>query len=90
VVVVVCPTILRTIDVVQTPVDVTVICVADTSTSTNLPANNSDLVAVLGVTLPTSAVRLKLGPVSAPKPELSVTNIFIFYIYSFIIFYNPS
>jgi len=42
---------------------------------------------VLGVTLPTLAVRLKLGPKSAPKPELSVTNIFIFYIYSFINFY---
>ena len=79
VVVVVCPTILRTIEVVQVPVEVTVICVADAFTSTNFPANNSPLVAVLGVTLPTSAVRLKLGPVSAPKPELSVTNIFIYF-----------
>jgi hypothetical protein len=69
----------NTIEVVQVPVDVTVICVADGSTSTNIPVVNCVLVAVLGVTLPTLAVRLKLGPKSAPNPELSVTNIFIYF-----------
>jgi hypothetical protein len=66
---------------VHVPVDVTVTLVAVSSTETDLPDNNSDDVAVFGETTPTSAVRLKLGPKSAPNPELSVNNTFIFYFY---------
>jgi hypothetical protein len=68
---------------VQVPVDVTVTCVAASSTLTLLPAVNSLFVAVDGVTLPTFAVRLKLGPKSAPKPAPNVNVIFlaIFLIY---------
>lgn len=66
-------------ELVQVPVDVTVNCVAVSDTDTDLPTSNSDLVAVDGVTLPTFAVRLKLGPKSAPSDEFNVTNKFILF-----------
>ena len=46
------------------------------STLTILPANNSLLVAVEGVTEPTSAVRLKLGPRLLPSPLPNINSIF--------------
>jgi hypothetical protein len=67
---------------VQFPTDVTVTVVAALSTDTTFPANKSVLVAVLGVTEPVLAVKLKLGPKSAPKGGVKVTVIFIlFYFY---------
>ena len=66
-------------ELVQVPVDVIVNCVAVSDTDTDLPTSNSDLVAVDGPTLPTSAVRLKLGPKSAPSDEFNVTNKFILF-----------
>jgi len=70
------------IELVQTPVDVTVTDVAALSTTTTILANNSALVAVLGVTVPVSAVRSKLGPKSDPNPafNVNVISIFIFLI----------
>ena len=62
---------------VQVPVDVIVTPVAASSTLTLLPAVSSLFVAVDGVTLPTFAVRLKLGPKSAPKPAPNVNVIFL-------------
>jgi hypothetical protein len=69
------------IEFVQAPVDVTVTCVAASFTLTLLPAINSLLVAVDGVTLPTFVVRLKLGPKLAPKPapNVNVITLAIFY-----------
>ena len=64
---------------VQTPVDVTNILVEVSLTLTSFPANNSALVAVLGVTVPPGVVRLKLGPKSAPNPESSVIVTFIYF-----------
>jgi hypothetical protein len=86
VVVVVCPVIVKLIEVVQVPTEVTVICVAVSLTVTCLPAINSDFVAELGVTVPTFAVKLKFGPVSAPKPESKTTVTTIFYNYSIFLF----
>ena len=62
---------------VQVPVDVIVTPVAASSTLTLLPAVSSLFVPVDGVTLPTVAVRLKLGPKSAPKPAPNVNVIFL-------------
>ena len=70
---------------VQVPVDVIVTPVAASSTLTLLPAVSSLFVAVDGVTLPTFAVRLKLGPKSAPKPAPNVNVIFLAIFYIFIL-----
>jgi len=64
---------------VQTPIDVTVILVAELSTSTSLPANNCVLVTKLGLTVPTFAVNVKLGPKSIPIPLFNVTVTVISY-----------
>ena len=80
-VVVVCPVILSTNEFVHVPVDVTVICVAESLTDTDFPANNSDFVAVLGVTVPTSAVRLKFGPKLTPSPLFNIIVVFTYNIY---------
>jgi hypothetical protein len=81
------------IEFVQIPVEVTVTCVAKSSTLTLFPANNSVLVAVEGVTLPMSAVRLKLGPRLAPDPvgrvNVILLAIFLFY-YEMLYFYKGS
>ena len=74
---------------VQAPVDVTVTWLAELSTSTVLPASNSALVAVDGLTLPTSAVKLKFGPKLAPNPAPNVNVIFIAIFY-FIYIHPPS
>jgi hypothetical protein len=77
---VVIPAIFITNVLVHTPVDVTNIILEVSLTLTNFPANNSTLVAVFGVTIPpTFAVRLKLGPKSAPNPESSVIVTFIYF-----------
>jgi hypothetical protein len=64
---------------VQAPVDVIITWVAELSTVITVPANNEVKVAVDGVTVPTFAVKLKLGPKSAPNPEFNVNVTFIFY-----------
>ena len=75
---------------VQVPVDVTVTCVAVSSTLTLLPAVSSLFVAVDGVTLPTFAVRLKFGPKSAPNPAPNVNVIFLaIFLYFYIEHANP-
>jgi hypothetical protein len=65
------------IELAQGPVEVTVTWVAISSTLTFLPANSSLLVAVEGVTEPTLAVRLKLGPRLLPNPLPNINNIFL-------------
>jgi hypothetical protein len=47
------------------------------STLTIKPANNWVLVAVEGVTEPTLAVRLKLGPRLLPSPFPNINSIFL-------------
>jgi hypothetical protein len=65
---------------VQTPVDVIVTDTAALSTVTTLPANNSVFVAVLGLTTPVFAVKLKLGPKSVPNPAFNVNvKVILFY-----------
>jgi hypothetical protein len=64
-------------ELAQTPVEVTVTWVAISFTLTILPANSSLLVAVEGITEPTSAVRLKLGPRLLPNPLPSINNTFL-------------
>jgi hypothetical protein len=76
------------IEFVQVPVDVTVTWVAKSSTLTTFPGDsNCVLVAVDGVTLPTSAVRLKFGPKSAPKPTPNV-NVILLAIFLILLIYN--
>ena len=73
---------------VQLPVDVTVTDVAPESTATIFPANKSVFVAVLGVTEPAFAVKLKFGPKSAPSPELMLMLYSYFYFFIFIFIFT--
>ena len=58
----------------QVPVGEIISCEAKSSTSTLIPPSNSALVAVLGVTPPMSAVKLKVFPTWEPPADVNTTN----------------
>jgi hypothetical protein len=76
------------IELAQGPVEVTVTEVVASFTLTIKPANNWLLVAVEGVTVPASEVRLKLGPRLRPNPlryiNVTFLAIFIYFIYLYL------